>query len=446
METKRRGVACIAVALAFVAAACSTSSRPSSTDASAASGGLATGKLTASARGVTAATIKIAFTYPDLEALAKSGIENLSNGSYPDVVKALVDDINANGGIDGRKLEVFSEKYSVLGTSGMLATCTKVTEDEKVFIVLGGFVYNSANLCVVREHATPMLSLFGSGFNRVVLAQARAPWATPNASDERSIKALVQALTRQRSLAGKTIGLYGGSASSTPLVDLTESTLKRAGYNVKATAINDATDLQALDSQDKIIGTKFKDEGIDVVFVLFAPPPGSNFDAVDFHPAMYSPQTALISAGAFTNPYERFPIVAGLGASSDPDQGYNSAEMRRCRAIWTKATGTEIKTPPEERKDGKSSNFFAMSNACTALRIFVEAAKAAGPNLTPTTWQHGLGSLGTIQAAGGYTISFTANKPDGQDSFQLAKFNPAWKANSDIPPFLRIGDPITLVR
>jgi hypothetical protein len=439
-------MACVAATLALVAAACGTSSRPNSTDASAPRGGLTNGKLKAAARGVTADTIKIAFTYPDLESLAKSGFVKVSDGSYPDVIKALVDDINANGGIDGRKLEVFPEKYSVFGTSGMLATCTKVTEDENVFMVLGGFVANSANLCVAREHATPMLSLFGSGFNGVVLAQARAPWATPNASDERAIKALVLALTRQRSLAGKTIGLYGGGESSKPLVDLTESTLKSAGYSVKASAINDATDIEAIDSQDKVIGTKFKDERIDVVFVLFAPPPGTNFDAVGFHPAMYSPQTALISAGALTNPYEKFSIVAGLGASSDPDGGYNSAVMRRCRTIWTKATGKEIKTPPEERRAGKSSNFFAMSNACTALRIFVDAAKAAGPNLTPATWQHGLESLGTIQAAGGFTISFAANKPDGQDSFQLQKFNPAGKANSEIAPFLRIGDPITLMR
>src|ERR1041385_3504138 len=111
MESERRGMVAVAAALAIVAAACSTSSSPQSGGSTAATGGgMTSAKLTASAKGVTADTIKVAFTYPDLETLAKSGIVKVSHGSYPDAIKALADDINANGGINGRKLEVIPEK------------------------------------------------------------------------------------------------------------------------------------------------------------------------------------------------------------------------------------------------------------------------------------------------------------------------------------------------
>jgi branched-chain amino acid transport system substrate-binding protein len=447
MSTTRR-IVVAAAALSMVAlAACSTSSSPKSSDSSspASGGGSTSGQLTASATGVTADTIKLAFTYPDLESLAKSGLVKVSHGSYPDVIKVLVDDINANGGINGRKLDVIPEKFGVVAASDMLAACTKVTEDEKVFMVLGGFTNNDANLCVTEQHATPMLSTFGSGFNQAIVGKAKAPWATPAASDERGVKALVQVLKQQGSLEGKTIGVYGGSASSKPLVDLTNETLKAAGYTVKDSAINDAeaTDGQAVTAQDKLIGQKFKDDGVDTVFVLFSIPPGANFDAIGYHPAMYSPQSGLVSAGAFTNPYAKFPIVGALGSTTDPDQGYNSPEMQRCRDLWTKATGKIIKTPTQESKDGKSSSFTAMSTVCTALRIFVDAAKAAGPNLTPQTWEQGLQSLGSIQVASGTTTSFGPNKPDGQDSFVLQKYNPAWKSGSDVLQMLPVGNVFT---
>jgi hypothetical protein len=159
---------------------------------------------------------------------------------------------------------------------------------------------------------------------------------------------------------------------------------------------------------------------------------------------MYTPQSGILAAGAFTNPYAKFPFVGGLGASADPLQGYNSPEMTRCRALWTKSTGKAIKTPIQEQKDGKSSSFTAMSTACTALHIFVEAAKAAGSNLTPETWLSGLEQLGSIQVAGGNATSFGPNKPDGQDSFQLEKFNDAWKPGSDVQQQLPVGQPITV--
>jgi hypothetical protein len=438
-RARRCWIGALVVTAALAAPACSTSSKGSSSTGT--NGG--TSAASATATGVTADTIKIGFTYPDLEALAKTGLIKVDNGPYGPMLRALVDDINTHGGVRGRKLQPYIEKFSVLTNADQLALCTKLTEDNAVFAVLGGLVADN-NLCISQQHSTVLISGYGSGFNSTVLAKARAPWVTWNAGDDRAFKALVRILDQQGRLKGKMIGVYGTTSASKPLIDLTVASLKHAGYTVRDTAINDAppSDLQAANALDKVIGGRFKDQHIDTVIATL--PPGSNFDNIGYYPTFYAPQTSVLAAGAYTNPYGKFPLIGGLAASANQDEGYDTPEMRHCRDVWKRTTGMDIKPYSEELKDGKSSGFSAMTTACATLRIFVEAAKAAGANLTPQTWEKGLASLGRIALPGVPAASFGRGKLDGQDSFQLMRFNPAWKAGSSEPQFLPLGDPITL--
>ena len=427
----------------LVAAACSSSSK--STSSSSTTAGATSGKLTASYRGVTPDTIKLGYSYPDLDALAKTGLIKVGRGPEEAIVKALVDDINARGGVNGRKLEVVFAKYGVLGSNEQLASCTKLTEDAKVFMILGGYVGDN-NLCAIQQHKTGVIFNYGAGFNQITLGKARAPFVTPGASDERSIKALVQTLDQQGQLKGKTIGVYGTLSASKPLIDENVKVLEDAGYAVKDTAINDvnATDAQAFNAQDKVIGNKFKDEGIDAVFIQVTVPPGTNWDAVGYHPAMFSPQTSLVSSGSYTNDYSKFPLVASVSFSADPNLGYDTPGMKQCRDVWKKASGQDVKPPTVESQEGKSSGFSALGNSCIELQVFVAAAKAAGTDLTYDSFMNGLESLGKIQLAGLPAASFGPNKPDAQDSFQLVKFNTAWKPGSNAQEFLPSGTTITL--
>jgi hypothetical protein len=432
--------------LAMTAAACSSSSSTKSGSNTTAAGS-PSGARTASFKGVTADAIKIGLTYPDLAALAKTGLLKVDNGDYEAIAKVLVDDINAHGGVDGRKLELSTAKYSVLTNTEQLAGCTKLTEDVGVFAILGGFLGDN-NLCALQQHKTMVIYAYGAGFNQILLSKAQAPFVTFEASDERSTKALVQILDQQGSLKGKTIGVYTVTSAAKPLIDYTVKDLQDAGYTVKDTAFNDAPagDAQAFNAQEKVIGNRFKDERIDTVFVQVTVPPGANWDAIGYHPTMYSPQSSLVTSGAFVNGYDKFPLVAGVAPSADPNLGYNTPAMQHCRAVWKQATGKDIETPVQEQKQGKSSGFAAMSTTCTVLQIFVEAAKTAGANLTYDSWQKGLESLGTIVLAAAPVASFAPNKPDGQDSFQLMKYNPAYKPNSGLVELLPVGAPITLTK
>jgi ABC-type branched-subunit amino acid transport system substrate-binding protein len=440
---------CAAAILAIGAvgvAACSTLSSPKSSGGSPSSGGGSTAAgLTASATGVTGSEIKIGFTHPDFAALAKTGLITLDPGPYDEMMQALVNDVNASGGVNGRTLNLINAKYSVIGATEQLATCTKLTEDDKVFMILGGFIADN-NLCAIQQHATPVIYAYGTGFNQIILGKAKAPFVTWLASDERSTTALVKLLDQQGRLKGKTIGVYSVQAASKQLVDLAVSTLKDAGYTVKDTALNDvdASDAQAFNAQDKVIGTRFKDDGIDTVIVQGTVPPGANWDQIGYYPSFYAPQFGNVTAGAYTNPYSKFPIVAGLEPSADIDLGYDTPSMRHCRDVWQKATGKVIERLTVEQQTGKATGFQAMQTACSALQLFVAAAKAAGPNLTNQSFQQGLDSLGAIVLPIAPIASFAPNKPDGQDSFQLVQLNPAWKPASSTPQFLPLGSQIVL--
>ncbi len=68
-------------------------------------------EVTGPAPGVTDDTIKIGVTYVDTASLKAVGL-NFDLGDYVATYQALVDDINAGGGINGRQLEVGRSRRS----------------------------------------------------------------------------------------------------------------------------------------------------------------------------------------------------------------------------------------------------------------------------------------------------------------------------------------------
>lgn len=441
IRSGRRWVVVLALALAaLVGAACSSKSS-SQGSSSATSGAVA---ASTSATGVTAGAIRIGFSYPDLAALAKTGVIKVDNGPYDKVIKALVDDVNERGGINGRKLEPFTAKYDVLSNTPQITACTQLTEDDKVFAVLGGFIGDN-NLCVTQQHATILVGAY-SGFNQATLAKARAPWVIPGASDERSIKALVTLLAQQGRLKGHTVAIEGQTPDSKPLVDLTVKALDAAGTKAVSTAVIDvlASDTQAFNAQERVVAQRFRDEHADALILVGGTPQAANYDAVGWHPSIYVPSTSYVTPGAYTNPFDKFPFIGGLSVSADPDAGFNTPEMQRCRAVYQQATGIDIKTQREETALGHSTGNAAMQAACSTMQIFVDGAKAAGKDLNQQTWLKGVESIGRFSSPVAPVASFGPGKLDAQDTFQLEQHDPRWKPNSNIDEFIPIGAPLTL--
>ena len=129
-------------------------------------------------------------TYPDLEAIRS--VTNTNHGDYEKSYRVVIDDLNKQGGINGRKIVPVFAAINPLGTAPAQEACLKLTEDEKVFAAMS-FFNADAPLCFVDSHDTPLL---GGQTTSTNLAHAKAPWATLESGAElgpRQIDALVKA-------------------------------------------------------------------------------------------------------------------------------------------------------------------------------------------------------------------------------------------------------------
>src|SRR5579863_7627165 len=118
------------------------------------SGFLGTGAVSAASsvtQGVTATTIRVGIPYVDVGALKAVGV-NLNFGNVPDAYKAIVNSINAHGGIDGRKIIPYIVAVNPVGTAPAATACTQLTEDDKVFVVMAPL-----QPPCYQEHNTPVL-------------------------------------------------------------------------------------------------------------------------------------------------------------------------------------------------------------------------------------------------------------------------------------------------
>ena len=107
--------------------------------------------------GVSEDTIKIAISLVDFDCI-KDFVDEI-RVDQEDTYRAFIDDINDNGGINGRMIEpVFKTHCPIPGREpSSLSVCTSATEDDQVFAVLGTFVdfAGDAQLCVTRRARTP---------------------------------------------------------------------------------------------------------------------------------------------------------------------------------------------------------------------------------------------------------------------------------------------------
>src|SRR5664279_2185362 len=117
--------------------------------------------LAASSRGavgVTSKTIKVGVVLVDYGCV-KQFVDSI-RVKQQQVYEAYISDINAKGGIAGRKIVAVYDSYCPIGSAGPLAVCTKLTDDEKVFAVIGTFVDFSgdAQTCVANQHKRVLMT------------------------------------------------------------------------------------------------------------------------------------------------------------------------------------------------------------------------------------------------------------------------------------------------
>jgi hypothetical protein len=450
----------VLVVVGSTLAACSSSSgskaAPSTTPASVTTGGAPSSTssppaLTASFRGVTATSIKLGVVNIDYTCIKQFVDYNF--GNEPAIDQVFIDDLNAHGGILGRKIDPVYKSYCPIGNTQALAACTSLTEDDKVFAVVGLLYDNTgdADLCLSRDHQTIYI---GFQLNQQWIGQAPpALMLETDITGERRSTVLLNLLRSQGTLTGKKVATFTDADTAGTVSKVIKPALDGMGVSQGSAAVVTiiGSDTSAAQSQLDSFIEKWKGEGVNTIILA-----GNYVTAKQFVEKIKAaiPDALLITdgeasaqgggqdettAGRKPNPYDGLVTAAGL---SDHDT-WLSAPIQQCVKTYQDRSGQQVVGPDELKPgpDGKLVQVWqAVRDFCGYLAMFSQIADKAGPDLTNATWTAAANSYGEMKLPSSVFASVHTGKYDADDGFRLVAFDSTIGNKGDFKPLGPIQD------
>jgi hypothetical protein len=385
------------------------------------------GAAQASGQGVTAGTIKVGVTYPDVAAISK--VINVDPGNYQVAYSTLFNQINANGGLNGRKIVASYAAVNPLGTAGAATACTQLTEDDKVFAVLG-FFQQPDTACYLTTHSVPIV---GASLTAAQAAQAKAPWYNPIISDSHLVPKEMAIFKKEGVFAGKKVAVVG-TTTDQPVVNLVLPALRKQGVHVIQTAINSVpdTDTAAQVQQYATIAEKFQSAGADEVVTVGNS--GNGFPAAlqstqsSYRPRLVATDSVTLDAyvsnkAGYTQSILKNAITAG--GYPPPSLWYNDPAMKRCFATVHAAEPAAVINNPVTATASTPVTWTAPQTACVQVALFADIVKAAGKALNNQTLAKGASSLTHVTLpGGGGTFNFSGGHNDGDGPVFVYQWSP----------------------
>ncbi len=145
-------------------------------------------------------------------------------------MQALVDDLNASGGINGREIELIARGYDPLDAESMRAVCLELAEDHQVFAVLGGLRGDQV-LCYTEQHET--VAVAAEGLTAERQERTEAPCAAATASQEWILEGFIQEAAAEGRFDGLRVAVHAVLPSDqTTATDIVIPALGEVGVDV----------------------------------------------------------------------------------------------------------------------------------------------------------------------------------------------------------------------
>ncbi|WP_436791601.1 ABC transporter substrate-binding protein [Yinghuangia sp. YIM S10712] len=388
LRSRRRIAAVLATAAALVAAGCAAEDKDDTSNAASGAPSIA-----AVAPGVTADTVKIGVVYPDLTAVKH--ILKSDHGDYEATYRALIKKINDAGGISGRKIEPVFGAINVASPAAAQETCVKLTQDEKVFAVIGTLNANEP-LCYVQTNKTAVI---GGPLTAKNYGQAQAPWF----SDQRGGDEVGPGIDLfKEALAGKKVAVVGVVNEQSLVQDIVVPALRKLGVTPVETGILDANfrDAAAVAQQTGVFIQKFEASGADTVVVVggMAASLPKELEKTDYRPRLLFTNTNTI--GAYINDTAQHDYTTMTNAIAiAPNLDWNEPQLQECIAT-VEAAIPDLKgklTDPNLLPAGTTPTpQVSLDGACRNVALFKAIAAKAGKDLNHQTFQQAGFSLGAF--------------------------------------------------
>jgi hypothetical protein len=336
-------------------------------------------------RGVTATTIRVGIPYLDFRSVLKFGV-TLDQGNFPDAYHALIDDMNAHGGINGRQIVPYLVPVSPLGTAPAASACTQLTEDDKVLVA----IFPDQPDCYRQVHDTPTIN----GDTQSAQALGGVPnfsiGPPPAVYDQLQLRVF----ERRGAFDGKKVGLFAGGLTNQGELRVVQSTLRSLHVPVLQTAVQDApvSDASAYILQISAIVQRFKDSGVSEVIAVgtgsYVWPRGLQAIQSSYNPPWIATNAGALGSVLATPSISSRYLRNVLASNPTPPDVliWRTPAMRRCARVVHKAYLMDKITPPTNPQVGSDESFFAVEAACINLGLFAAIAKAAGKNLTTSSF------------------------------------------------------------
>jgi ABC-type branched-subunit amino acid transport system substrate-binding protein len=373
---------------------------------------------TSTTNGVTPKEIKLGVTYVDLESI-RSQI-NLDIGNFPKMYTAILDDLNAKGGINGRKVVPAFAPINPLGTTPSQEACVKLVEDEKVFAVTGFFL-GDAPLCYVEQYTTPVV---GGTQSAEELARAKAPWFTLEPGDHVAAQA-VDALVADGAFKGGKLGIIISNDAKSLYDDVVAPALKQHKVSGTVASITASQgDSVAIERESATILERFKSEGVNKILVVGQDMlgVGNALSKTDYRPRLLVLSETFLRSYV-VNPGSNLDVVKNaIAANVNVD--FNEPGLQECFKIITKATGYQMfDTVPTGQPDYAQG----AEIACRASALFAGLAKAAGKKLTTASFAKAAEKAGPIEIPGSGKVTYDKKTHTFEQPVYIYRFDPATK-------------------
>ncbi|MEM7143258.1 MAG: hypothetical protein AAF548_19710 [Actinomycetota bacterium] len=395
-------------------------------------------ELTASWTGVTEDTIRLGFTVSDLIQLREIGLVDLDRGDPQLVLDALIDDVNARGGVQGRMLDAHLEVLLPIDATAADEACVRMTEDIQVFAVLSPFAgpNTEVNPCINSRNETIIV---GGQPTAAQLEVSAAPWISHTMAAERRLTGTL-ALMEGEGLLGDTVGVAVTAEEQAAADDIVIPWLEDMGKTV-------VLSIQDVDPGDAIAGEAawsrfielWRTEEVDsVVMVENTGTFGSTQLArsdLDANFLIVDSGNLLRGLGALDGavPEDLDGIIGSAGPSVE--ESFALEATQDCIRAFEEANPDIEVVPSPEVVEGESDWFGNINVFCPPLRLFELVANAAGPNLTHETFLAAAEGLGQIDLPGQTFASLGPDKLDAADAVRLTVFDATVGAEGGEAPF-----------
>ena len=380
-------------------------------------------------------TIRIGFIGADFGPLAEAGLAP-ELGDQPKIVQSVVDQINEDGGIGGREVEVRVTLVDpTTGPEGAQAACVEMTQDFGAFaVIVAPSISRDTARCTAVTNRT--LTIGATGFDPALYDEAEGRLFTAGSdtsmSTTRQYEGWARMMDAEGLLDGRTIGVVTAEQSPEFVAAAEDGlvpTLEDLGHEVAVDVTLPCPEGDPDCDQHEAAVQQMKDAGVDIVFMAAANLTGPTFVQaaanLEFAPrwAANGNQVTDTVSQFFESVKDQWDGAIGTSTVFADIDDLSDGAYACNEAIATRSG--------EDYEPGSDAFGFAASS-CLLFQVLADAgAEVEAADLDQATMIEAIAGLGEIELNAGPAGSLSADKHDAGDYLFLADYR------ADVGEFVR---------